>query len=511
MPERSRDPGDQPTTEIVLLDTSDEPAGDAPRPGGTPESDTSPAVVGGQVAVGGGRTRLVLPALLLVAALAAIATAEADDVTALEADVLEVTTSSTTTTVGTLVRSPATATTGSPSTEAAAPATSTTSTTGSTVSTTGSSSATTTRRATTTRARRATTTRRRLPTTRRTTTTTTGSTTSGTGTTAGGAGSTTSGTGSTTSGTGTTAAGGSTTSGTGSGSTTTVASGTGTGTGTGGTGSPAGGTTTTAGGVTTTTDTTAGGATTTVPSSSTVPTSGSTGSTTTLPPCTGPDRFQLVFRDDFDGDALGPGWARFAGTGHDGFGELRPEAVTVSGGRLFITAEMVDGALVSGGLIHSLGQSYGRYVVRVRTDKDLSQAVSGLVATWPRSGDTAGAGAVRLYETPVTDADRNPFRSTVDRPGGTPPAPAVQVHRADGASFQTMTLEWTPDGVTITREGPGDQSESERWTLAETGADLVPDDPHHLTLRLDAWKPSIDGTVRLEVDRVEIHRYCPSP
>ena len=109
-------------------------------------------------------------------------------------------------------------------------------------------------------------------------------------------------------------------------------------------------------------------------------------------------------------------------------------------------------------------------------------------------------------KTPVADADRNPFRSVVHGPGGGPPS--VTTHRADGSAFQTITMDWTPDGIIIERQGPGDDAEVEGWILDETAADLVPDAEHQLSIRLDPWKAAVDGTVRLEVDRVEIHRWC---
>ncbi len=81
-------------------------------------------------------------------------------------------------------------------------------------------------------------------------------------------------------------------------------------------------------------------------------------------------------------------------------------------------------------------------------------------------------------------------------------------HHADGTQFQIMTMEWTPNKMTITREGPGGSQYTESHVIDENSDDLIPDNPHYLTIQLDAWKHSMSSPVRMEVDWVEVYKYC---
>ncbi len=224
--------------------------------------------------------------------------------------------------------------------------------------------------------------------------------------------------------------------------------------------------------------------------------------------CAAGAEFESVFRDDFNGSTLGDEWSAYNSAGNAGFGLRRPSAVSVEGGLLVITADMENGSLVSGGIDHRFDQQYGRYSFRVRTDDDPSQAMSGVVLTWPTSGVHPRDGENDIYETLVQTPTRNPFFSFIHEPFGSHSDQVYFEHQADGAQFQTMTMEWTPDRISITREGPGGNQPSETFVLNETADDLIPDTSHGLAIQLDAWKHSVAGPVRLEVDWVEVHRYC---
>ena len=232
-------------------------------------------------------------------------------------------------------------------------------------------------------------------------------------------------------------------------------------------------------------------------------TAGSQGGST----CASNGEFERVFRDDFNGSSVGGDWTLYNSPGNSGFGLRRPSAITVSDGKLVITAKMENGSLVSGGMALGLDLQYGKYVFRVRTDNDPSQAVSGVVLTWPQAGNNHLNGENNMYETLTKTQSRNPFYSFIHKPFGNATTQEFYRHDADGAQFQVMSMEWTPDRITITREGPGSRS-SDSWTVNETGADLIPDVPHHLAIQLDGWKDSIGGTVRMEVDYVEVYKYC---
>ncbi|MGH1489883.1 MAG: hypothetical protein ACRBK7_10900 [Acidimicrobiales bacterium] len=224
--------------------------------------------------------------------------------------------------------------------------------------------------------------------------------------------------------------------------------------------------------------------------------------------CEAGSEFELVLRDDFDGDSLADHWFAFNSIGNAGFGLRRPSAVAIENGRLIITAKMENGQLVSGGVAQNDGQLYGKYRFRVRTDRDPSQATSGAVLTWPKSGVHPRDGENDIYETLTTSPDRSPFYTFIHQPFGTVHDQVYIVHEADGTQFQTMTMEWTPDKLTITREGPGGAQQIESHVVVETSEDLIPDVAHGLHIQLDAWKTSMDAPVRMEVDWAEVSKYC---
>ena len=223
--------------------------------------------------------------------------------------------------------------------------------------------------------------------------------------------------------------------------------------------------------------------------------------------CASNGEFERVYRNDFNGSSVGSEWTLYNSPGNAGFGLRRPSAITVSDGKLVITAQMQDGSLVSGGMALGRDLTYGKYVFRVRTDNDPSQAVSGVVLTWPQAGNNHRNGENNMYETLTKTPNRNPFFSFIHKPFGNASTQEFYRHDADGAQFQVMSMEWTPDRITITRQGPGSTS-SDSWTVNETSADLIPDVPHHLAIQLDGWKDTIGGTVRMEVDYVEVYKYC---
>ena len=83
------------------------------------------------------------------------------------------------------------------------------------------------------------------------------------------------------------------------------------------------------------------------------------------------------------------------------------------------------------------------------------------------------------------------------------------MHQADASQWQTVTMEWTPTSVTITREGPG-AVPVETMRVDETATDIIPDAPHFVAIQLDQFKPSLpDGdSVVMEVDWIETWAYC---
>ncbi|MEL6981226.1 MAG: glycoside hydrolase family 16 protein [Actinomycetota bacterium] len=215
--------------------------------------------------------------------------------------------------------------------------------------------------------------------------------------------------------------------------------------------------------------------------------------------------FELIMRDDFNGSSIGGQWLQWnQSAGNRGNGLRMASALNVSSGVLTITANMQDGTLISGGLNHTVAQTYGKYRVRVRTDVDPSRAMSGVVLTWPASNVHPRDGENNMYETlPHQDsATRNPFYTFIHKPFGGTGDQEYKIWRADAAQWQTMTMEWTPSRITVTRDG------GESWTVNETGADLIPDVPHRFHMQLDAFQSSISSQVTMQVDFAEVYRYC---
>jgi hypothetical protein len=226
--------------------------------------------------------------------------------------------------------------------------------------------------------------------------------------------------------------------------------------------------------------------------------------------CASGAEFELVMWDDFNGSSVGGHWLQWNSAGYLGNGVRRSSALAVSNGRLIITAQMIDGTLVSGGINHRHAQTYGKYVFKVRTDVDPDRAMSGVVLTWPQSDAHPRDGENNIYETLAhyESSTRDPFYSFIHKPFGSASDQEYKLHRADAAQWQTMSMEWTPDRITITREGPGGGSWSDSWTVDETSADLIPDVAHQFHIQLDATKSAISAPVTMEVDYAGVYKYC---
>lgn len=220
-------------------------------------------------------------------------------------------------------------------------------------------------------------------------------------------------------------------------------------------------------------------------------------------PACGAPIWDLVLDEQFDGPDRSPGseWALYNSVGNAGFGLRRPSAVTISGGSLNLTASMVNGTLVSGGMSHRHDQTYGRYEFRVRTDRDPSTATSGIVLTWPQSNVHPRDGENNIYETLAEPADRHEFYTFIHEPFGTVHDQDYTVHPVSAAEWHTMEMEWLPDRLVLRRDG---QTVKTIWENAD---DLIPDVPHHVSIQLDAWKHSLASPVSMQVDYIKVWSY----
>jgi hypothetical protein len=208
---------------------------------------------------------------------------------------------------------------------------------------------------------------------------------------------------------------------------------------------------------------------------------------------------KLVFEDDFNGTTLNTAnWSPYNSAGNAGNGLRRPSAFSLDGaGHLVITANMVNGQIVSGGMSNRLNQTYGLFEFRVRTDPDPTGTMSGVVLTWPQSGRWPEDGENDIYETGVAVNTRWPFSSFVHYTSRN--RQYSFRHEADGAQWHTLAMDWTADAIKIYRDGVL------VWTLGDKAA--IPDVAHHLCIQLDAKATrTLTTPVRMYVDEVRIYQ-----
>jgi beta-glucanase (GH16 family) len=218
--------------------------------------------------------------------------------------------------------------------------------------------------------------------------------------------------------------------------------------------------------------------------------------TTTVPSVAGR---KLVFEDDFNGTTLNTaGWSPYKSAGNAGNGLRRPSAFSLDGdGHLVITARMINGRIVSGGMSNRLNQTYGLFEFRVRTDPDPTGTMSGVVLTWPQSGRWPKDGEEDIYETGDAVNTRWPFSSFVHYTSRN--RQYSFHHHADGAQWHTMAMDWTADAIKIYRDGVL------VWTIHDKAA--IPDVAHHLCIQLDAKATrTLTTPVRMYIDDVRIYR-----
>ncbi|QRK10940.1 glycoside hydrolase family 16 protein [Archangium violaceum] len=209
-----------------------------------------------------------------------------------------------------------------------------------------------------------------------------------------------------------------------------------------------------------------------------------------------PPGWRLVFQDDFLGSAVDTTqWSMYYSPGHGGNGLRRPSAFSVANGLLTVTAQMVDGTLVSGGMSHKSNYKYGRFEFRVRTEPDPSGTTSGVVLTWPQSGNWPSDGENDIYET-GTGTSRASFSTFIHY--GADNRQYHYRHAVDATQWHTVAMEWEPEALRIFRDG------ALVWTLTDVNA--IPDVAHHLCIQLDAFRTTMGAPVKMYVDWVKIYQ-----
>lgn len=204
----------------------------------------------------------------------------------------------------------------------------------------------------------------------------------------------------------------------------------------------------------------------------------------------------LRFEDNFSGSSVDTDdWRPWYSPGHAGNGLRRPSAITQSNGNLVITAKMVDGKIVSGGMAHRIDYTYGRFEFRVRTEVDPTGTMSGVVLTWPKYQKSPYFTENDIYETGYAAGTRSPFRTFIHYGYS---SQKYYVHQADASDWHTMAMDWRPGALKIYRDG--------QMVWQTTDPYVIPDILHHLTIQLDARRTrTLTRYVRMYVDWVRLY------
>jgi beta-glucanase (GH16 family) len=206
-----------------------------------------------------------------------------------------------------------------------------------------------------------------------------------------------------------------------------------------------------------------------------------------------------LFEDNFYGTKLNTtSWSTYNGAGYNGHGLRRPYQVKPDGrGNLVISAQMINGAVITGGMTNRMNRTYGLYEFRVRVEPDPTHNMSGAVLTWPQSGRWPEDGENDIFET-GTYYPRTPFFSFIHF-GSTASTQYSIKHPADANQWHTMAMDWSQYAIKIYRDGA--------LIRSITDPKAIPHVPHHLCIQLDALGAGkLTQRVRMAVDWVRIYQ-----
>jgi len=219
--------------------------------------------------------------------------------------------------------------------------------------------------------------------------------------------------------------------------------------------------------------------------------------------CANP-KWELQFEDDFESPNSFRHWLVYNGKGHDGNGVRSPYAVNVQNDQLIIEARSEEGINVSGGMrLIGYNQTYGKYVVKVRTEEDRSSVTSGVVLTWPVSQSKKMDGEIDFYETMQEPNNRSEFYSFIHRPGKPYGIGHRSVHSKSAIDWRVIEMQWTDAFIKILVDG----------AIATEIYDknIIPNESnskHFLAMQLDVKsKRKIVQNVRFYVDWVRLYSF----
>jgi hypothetical protein len=208
---------------------------------------------------------------------------------------------------------------------------------------------------------------------------------------------------------------------------------------------------------------------------------------------------RLIFGDEFDGTALDPAvWDIYDGPGNENHGLRRPSAFSLDGqGNLVVTGQMVNGAIVSGGMGARLNFTYGRVETRVRTEPDPTGTMSADVLTWPEKQWAPEFTENDMYETGAIPNNTSEFSTFIHF--GTQNWQKWTTHQIDPSQWHVVEMEWYPDMLEIYVD----------HALAFRVDDpyAIPDVLHHVCIQLDARATrALARPVRMFVDYIRVYQ-----
>ena len=210
--------------------------------------------------------------------------------------------------------------------------------------------------------------------------------------------------------------------------------------------------------------------------------------------------WKLVIDEHFDGATLDPDrWEVLSSDGEDGIGVRRETTLVVSEGVLTIRAAMVGGQPWGGALRLRNDEPYGRYEIRVRTDAASSAELVAKIGIWP-TDTIPPAGGYDLYRSANSGAEGERRFSSVFHPGSEDDAMTVIEHAGSASEWETLVLEWTPQGTTLLR------NDVVIRTL-DPEEHPVPDVASAVGIEFDTTADILAEAAVLQVDFVRVHRW----
>jgi hypothetical protein len=217
-----------------------------------------------------------------------------------------------------------------------------------------------------------------------------------------------------------------------------------------------------------------------------------------VPQDPGPE-WRRVTTEDFN--SLRPqAYGLYDSVGGFGNGLRRSSAISVANGVLNITATNGN---VSGGMAHKLGQTYGRWEFRARTD--LGRGFGSAILLWPDSERFPQDGEIDIMEVPSETRDRAHFIVHFGGPGGSDKVYGSYAED-DFSQWHTFAVDWLPDRIVFYVDGV------ERFRV--TDRNIIPDKPMHLAMQFDQgpkkdWIAAPDVTTpkafSLQVDWLRVY------